>query len=82
MKKHFIALSFMLTQSYAGLFGPDQETIELQQRLAEQQDITGVWMIIAGGLAVFVIIAFIVGTILGTKALRAIEHGKDTKPSE
>ena len=77
------ALALITITSYAGWFGsgsPSQEVVNLQNQLAEQHNATGFWTIVAGVLALFAIITFITGTILGSKVRKT--HGKDTHSRE
>ena len=58
------ALALITTTAHAGWFGPSDQEINLQNQLAQQHTNT---FIIAGVLALCVIIAFITGTILGSR---------------
>jgi len=69
--KHYLLPSFLLalytTPILAGLFGPDEETIELRKRVAEQQTDNSVLIIVIGILIAVAIINLIVGAILGSR---------------
>ena len=87
MQKHLLPLSFALalitTPINAGWFdgygeqhrfeGEQQRRIVAEQQLQQQRQETGGWQIIAAGLAVFTLITFGVGILLGARAIR---HGK------
>lgn len=82
MRKHLIALSLMLalitTSSHAGLFDREerQRREVAEHQLDHQRQATGAWQVIAGGLAIIVVVAFTVGTILGSRTRR-----KDNGPT-
>ena len=85
MQKHLfvsLALAFITTPLTAGWFdgygehrfeSEQQRRIQVEQQLQQQRQQTGGWQIIAGGLAVFTLITFGVGIMLGARAIR---HGK------
>jgi hypothetical protein len=64
-----IALA-LTTAAHASWFGPSQEVIDLRNQVAQQVNAIGFWHIAAGCLALFAIITFIVGTILGSRTRR------------
>lgn len=70
MKAFITTLAFINTTAHANWFGPDQEIVNLQNQLAEQHGATSFWIIVAVGLALCAIIAFIVGSILGSRTRR------------
>ena len=80
MKKLIITSTAFTSTAHAGWFGPSQEVIDLQNQLTQQHSNTGYWMTVAGCLAIFVIVAFIIGTILGSKVRK--NHGKSTDSRE
>ena len=67
MKKLIIALAFVTASAQAGWFGPSEQEINLQHQLAQQHTNT---LIIAGILILCVIVAFIVGTMCGSRTRR------------
>lgn len=73
MQRYLLALSLMLalitTSTHAGWFDQEekQRRIETEQQLAAQREQTDNWQIIAGSLAVVVVVAFTIGTVLGSR---------------
>jgi hypothetical protein len=65
-----IVLAFITPSAHAGWFGPSQEVIDLRNQVAQQLNALGFWHIVAGCLALFAIIAFITGCILGSRTRR------------
>jgi hypothetical protein len=68
-----ISLALITTTAHAGWFGsgtPDPQIITLQNQLAEQHGATSFWIIVAVVLGLFAFIAFIVGSILGSRTRR------------
>ena len=70
MNKLIITLALITTNAHATWFAPDPEIVNLQNQLAQQHNATGFWLTVAGALAFCVIIAFITGTILGSRTRR------------
>ena len=75
MKKHIIALAFMLalitTPLNAGWFDQDEKKIhELQEAVQDQRDATRAFQSLALVLAVTNVISFTIGTILGSRTRR------------
>jgi formate-dependent nitrite reductase membrane component NrfD len=81
MKKLIIASTALAltTTAHASWFGPSQEVIDLRNQVTQQQSAAHFWIIVAGVLALCIIIAFIVGTVLGSKVRR---HAKESNPGE
>ena len=67
MKSLIIASLAFTAHAHAGWFGPSDQEVNLQNQLAQQHNITWFWVVVAGALALCVIIAFITGTILGSR---------------
>ena len=69
-EKLITALALITATAQASWFGPSQEVINLQNQLAQQHSATGFWIVVAGVLALCVIIVFITGTILDSRTRR------------
>ena len=74
------ALAFITTTAHAGLFGPSDQEINLQNQLAQQHNLTWFWIVVAGALALCVIIAFITGTILGSRTRKNAKQPDSSEP--
>jgi heme/copper-type cytochrome/quinol oxidase subunit 2 len=72
-----IALALITTTAQAGWFGPSDQEINLQNQLSQQHTNT---LIIAGILILCVIVAFIVGTILGSRTRRNAKQPDSSEP--
>ena len=59
-------LALITTTAHAGWFGPCEEVISLHNQLVQEHSATGFWGIVVGCLALFAIITFIIGAMLGS----------------